>query len=84
MLETCMELALYMHIRRGCTVSVLQDEAQCHNELDDLVAAVQGSLPSSSEQPGFELVYITRSCQPVLSHIGFTTELCITAPAYGF
>ena len=41
-------------------LTIAQDEAQCNNEMSQLVEAVQASLPSTSDQPGFELVYITR------------------------
>lgn len=38
----------------------LQNEAECQKDLDEQVKAIQDSLPSTN-QPGFELVYITRS-----------------------
>jgi len=38
----------------------MQDEAKCHDDLNEQVKAIQASLPSSADQPGFELSYITR------------------------
>jgi len=38
----------------------MQDEARCHDDLDEQVKAIEASLPSSADQPGFELSYITR------------------------
>lgn len=69
-----------------------QDESQCNKELSQLVQAVQGSLPSTSEQPGFELVYITRYlitnfCSPQGKHAScrpqqLTSPSCmVTAPS---
>lgn len=47
-------------IRQHLHLTIAQDEAQCNNEMSQLVEAVQASLPSTTDQPGFELVYITR------------------------
>ena len=38
-----------------------QDEAKCEAILEEQVAKVKESLPAESSQPGYELVYITRS-----------------------
>ncbi|DBA86229.1 TPA: hypothetical protein ACH3X1_005733 [Trebouxia sp. C0004] len=48
----------------------MQDEAKCHNDLDEQVKAIQASLPSSADQPGFELSYITRQLGQIANFTG--------------
>lgn len=47
----------------------LLNEAECQKDLDEQVKAIQDSLPSTN-QPGFELVYITRQLGQVANFKG--------------
>ncbi|KAA6413615.1 MAG: hypothetical protein FRX49_13723 [Trebouxia sp. A1-2] len=48
----------------------LLDEAKCYNDLNEQVKAIQASLPSSADQPGFELSYITRQLGQIANFTG--------------
>ncbi|DBB09994.1 TPA: hypothetical protein ACH3X3_001585 [Trebouxia sp. C0006] len=48
----------------------LLDEARCHDDLNEQVKAIEASLPSSADQTGFELSYITRQLGQIANFTG--------------